>query len=594
MSKPRYGSDLLVDLLRGTQVKYVSLNPGASIRGIHESIVNYGGNHDPQIILTTHESLAVAIAHGYAKATGQPMAALIHDVVGLQNALVGIFNAWADRVPLVLIGGTGPMDTTLRRPYFIDSVHTALTQGELVRNCAKWVDQPASIAAMPLSYLRAYRLATSPPRGPMYLCLDVSLQEGEIPPGVALPSPPSYIQASRIAPPPAAIDEIALLLVEADSPVIVAGMVGEQPEAFWALVELAEVLGAPVIDLCDMHSPSRLNFPSHHPLDLTYAAEEALANADLVLALDVLNLPEVFTRNNRSKEGPHEPLLPATAKVVDISLRDLTTGSWVVDHQPYPAYRSITAEASFALPALVGAVRQLSQKRRGFQARREARLVHWTARHQAARASRRKALTASHGSEGRLSQGYVAEVLWELVRDLEADWVVAHGNPQVLRPIWDFARPRQHLGGSGGGGLPYALGASLGVALAHREGGTVCINLQGDGDLLYAPGGLWTAAHHRLPLLTVVLNNRSYYQDERHQEAVSRLRGRPVESKTIGIRLEDPPIHLAQLARSMGLVAEGPVSSAESLRPSLQRALREVVEHRTPAFVEVLVSGGTI
>ncbi|MDR7523659.1 MAG: thiamine pyrophosphate-binding protein, partial [Armatimonadota bacterium] len=143
--RPLYGSDLVVDVLRALGVEYAALNPGATFRGLHDSLVNYGGNRRPQIIQCCHEEIAVAVAHGYTKAAGRPMAAIVHDVVGLQHASMAIFNAWCDRVPLLVLGGTGPMAAEQRRPW-IDWIHTALVQGQAVRDYVTWDDQPASLA----------------------------------------------------------------------------------------------------------------------------------------------------------------------------------------------------------------------------------------------------------------------------------------------------------------------------------------------------------------------------------------------------------------------------------------------------------------
>ena len=132
IEKPRaeWGSDVVVDLLKAFEIEYIAINPGATFRGLHDSLVNYGGNHAPEIILCNHEEIAVALAHGYARAKGRPMAAAVHNVVGLQHASMAIYNAWADRLPVIVMGGTGPMDSANRRPW-IDWVHTANVQGKL-------------------------------------------------------------------------------------------------------------------------------------------------------------------------------------------------------------------------------------------------------------------------------------------------------------------------------------------------------------------------------------------------------------------------------------------------------------------------------
>src|SRR5512139_382711 len=199
--KPKYGSDLIVDLMRALDIEYAAFNPGATFRGIHDSIVNYGGNTKPEVIFCCHEEYSVAMAHGYAKATGKPMAAITHDVVGLQHATMAIFNAWCDRVPIIVMGGTGPMDAARRRPR-IDWQHTALVQGNIVRDYVKWDDQPFSIRGVPDSLIRGYRIAMTEPKAPVYICYDADLQEDELKESIEIPditrfAPPTPLQATR-------------------------------------------------------------------------------------------------------------------------------------------------------------------------------------------------------------------------------------------------------------------------------------------------------------------------------------------------------------------------------------------------------------
>src|SRR3989454_4505499 len=282
-----YGSDLVVDLLRAMGIEPVALNPGATFRGLHDSLVNYGGNR-PEHILTTHEEIAVALAHGYAKAKGRPMAAVVHDIVGLQHASMAIFNAFCDRVPLLVLGATGPMDTSRRRPW-IDWIHTALVQGTQVRDYVKLDDQPASVAAIPEAFLRAWRLARTEPQGPVYLCLDAALQEEALERPVPLPDVARYQPATPPHADPRAIDDAARRLAEARYPVIVVESLGRRPEATGALGRLAERLAAPLVDLAG-ESEGRPSVPSRHPLDMSGAHAEVVADADVVLALDVTNV----------------------------------------------------------------------------------------------------------------------------------------------------------------------------------------------------------------------------------------------------------------------------------------------------------------
>src|SRR5258705_13940315 len=177
----RYGSDLVVDLLKILGIEYVALNPGSSFRGIHDSLVNYesGRTPNPEMILCCHEEIAVAVPHGYAKATGKIMPAIVHNVVGLQHASMAIYNAWCDHTPVMVMGGTGPMNSAKRRPW-IDWIHTAQLQGNLVRDFVKWDDQPHAVGDVPESLLRACRTALTSPGGPVYVCFDADVQEGAV------------------------------------------------------------------------------------------------------------------------------------------------------------------------------------------------------------------------------------------------------------------------------------------------------------------------------------------------------------------------------------------------------------------------------
>src|SRR6266513_1965612 len=174
-----FGSDLIADTLRDLAIPYIALNPGASYRGLHDSLVNYLGNAAPQMLLCLHEESAVAIAHGYAKVTGKAMAAAVHSNVGLMHATMAIFNAWCDRMPVIVLGATGPVDAVKRRPW-IDWIHTMRDQASLVRDFVKWDDQPASIGAAFESMLRAQQIAQTAPKGPVYVCFDAALQEEKL------------------------------------------------------------------------------------------------------------------------------------------------------------------------------------------------------------------------------------------------------------------------------------------------------------------------------------------------------------------------------------------------------------------------------
>jgi thiamine pyrophosphate-dependent acetolactate synthase large subunit-like protein len=580
-SQPRYGSDIVVDLLRAVGIDHVAINPGATFRGLHDSLVNYAGTGGPEMILTLHEEIAVGVAHGYAKAKRRPMAAVVHDIVGLQHASMAIFNAFCDRVPIVVLGATGPMDATRRRPW-IDWIHTALVQGNQVRDYVKLDDQPATLSSLPESFLRAWRVACTEPQGPVYVCLDAALQEQPIDRPVPLPDVARFRPSTPPHPDPRAIDDAAKSLVEARFPVIVAESLGRRPEASASLCRLAELLAAPMIDL-SAESQGRPSVPAPHPLDMSNARHEVVAEADVVLALDVTSFLQALGQTDRSTREVR--LFNEAARIIAISLDDYAFRSWATTFQSLaPVDLPIAADAGLALPPLLRAVQdRLARDSR--VAERHARGKKVAARTAALRAEALAAVALERSTKP-VTPAVFASEIWNVIKD--EDWILANGTAKGwARRIWDW-KPDRSYGGSGGAGLGYGFPASLGVALAHRGSGKVCVNLQSDGDSLYVISALYTAAHHRLPLLTVMFNNRTYGNDEEHQEAVAKTRARPVENKVIGIRIDDPAPDFATIARGFGVHAEGPVDGADAIGPALRRALDVVKKEGRPALVDVL------
>jgi acetolactate synthase I/II/III large subunit len=578
--RPEYGSDVIVDCLRAFDIEYAALNPGATFRGLHDSIVNYGRNVRPQIIQCCHEEIAVAIAHGYGKAKGRPMAAIVHDLVGLLHATMAVYVAWLDRAPALVLGATGPMAVEQRRPW-IDWIHTALVQGQAVREYVKWDDQPASLAGIVESVVRGHRIAMTEPRGPVYLCFDAEIQERRL--TEAVPAPP----LGRFAPPapaqadPRTLDTAARWLVEAERPVAVADYVGRNARGVDGLVELAEVLDLPVVDL-----GSRFNFPNTHPLDLTGADEELLAAADVVLALDVFDLQKALGTVDRTTRLAR-PLVAPRAKIVHISLNDLIARAWAQEYgRLQPVDLAITADTSVALPALAAACRPLLREAEGREARSRARRADLAGIRR--RVRDRWHETAERAYDARpISFSRLAAELWDVVKD--EDWALVNRTLRGwTRRLWAWTAPSQYVGALMGGGVGYGVGHAIGAALANADSGRLSIDIQPDGDFLYTSSALWTAAHHRTPLLVVMFNNRSYFNDEDHQILMAKARGRPVEHAHIGLRMDDPPVDFAGLARSFGVYAEGPVEDPADLRPALARAAGYVRRERRPALVDVV------
>jgi acetolactate synthase-1/2/3 large subunit len=577
---PVYGSDLVVDLLRAMGIEHVALNPGATFRGLHDSLVNYGQG-TPELILTTHEEIAVALAHGYAKAKGAPMATVVHDIVGLQHASMAIFNAFCDRAAVLVLGGTGPMDTTRRRPW-IDWIHTALVQGTQVRDYVKLDDQPSSVGAIPESLLRAWRQARAEPQGPVYVCLDAALQEDELERPVPLPDVSRFRPAAAPHADPRAIDDAARRLVEARFPLVVVEALGRRPEATPVLCRLAERLAAPLVDLA-VEYQGRPSVPGAHPLDMSGARHEVVGEADVVLALDVTNLLGALGLTDRSTREVR--LLGGHTGVIAISLDDYAVRSWAQTYQSLvPVDLPIAADAALALPALLAAVEdRLATDSRATERRQRAERI--ATRHAALRAEWRATAQLERSLKPLAPSALAAEV-WDVIQ--HEDWILANGTGKGwARRLWDW-RPERACGGSGGAGLGYGLPAALGVTLAHRGSGKLCVNLQADGDLLYVVGALYTAAHHHLPLLTVMFNNRTYGNDEEHQETVAKARGRPVENKVVGIRIDEPAPDFARIAQGFGVYAEGPIDDVAMVGPALRRALHVVKDEGRPALVDVI------
>jgi thiamine pyrophosphate-dependent acetolactate synthase large subunit-like protein len=558
-----FGSDIAAEALRALDIPYIALNPGASYRGLHDSLVNHLGNARPQMLLCLHEEHAVAIAHGYAKVTGRAMAAAVHSNVGLFHATMAIFNAWCDRIPVIVIGATGPVDAAKRRPW-IDWIHTARDQGAIVRGYVKWDDQPASPAATREALLRAGWIAQTAPRGPVYVNLDAELQEAPL----EAPLPPidatRFMPPGPVAPPPAAIAQAVSLLRAAKRPVILAGRVSRSLAAWNARVALAEALGARVVT--DLKQGAA--FPTDHPLHAgapgTIApvkeAAAALREADLILSLDWIDLAGTL----RTLFGDDAP----SARIIQVTLDHLVHNGWSMDYQGLPPVDLLlAAEPDVAAPALLDALGVAGDPRS---------------------ASAPTALPESPTGE-RVTVDDLAAALRRAVGTRAV--TLTHLPLGWNGASWPFRHPLDYIGAEGGAGIGSGPGVSVGAALALRESGRLPVAVCGDGDFLMGVTALWTAVHYRIPLLVVVANNNSFYNDEVHQERVARMRARPVENKWIGQRIDDPDIDLAAMARAQGARGFGPVTRATGLEAILSEALA-AVEDGAATVVDVRVEPG--
>jgi thiamine pyrophosphate-dependent acetolactate synthase large subunit-like protein len=555
-----FGSDVVAETLRALRIPYIALNPGASYRGLHDSIVNFLGNEQPQILLCLHEESAVAIAHGYAKVTGRAMAAAVHSNVGLLHATMAIFNAWCDRMPIVVLGATGPVDATRRRPW-IDWIHTAADQGALIRGYTKWDDQPASPGAARESVLRACWLANSAPQGPVYVNLDAGMQEASLP----APLPP--IDAQRYLPhvaagPSAELVPRALeLLTAAKRPLILAGRVSRDLDAWNRRVQLAEAFGARVATDLKVGAA----FPTDHPLHVgartTLATDNvpaAIREADAIMSLDWVDLGGTFQAMGGAPTCP----------VIQVSLDHNLHNGWSMDHQGLaPVDLFIAADPDATVAALLGAI-----DRRGRPDKPA-----WP---------RARQTSPTPSPAGPMAVADMASVLRHAVGD--RDVCLTHVSLSWQGDFWDFRHPLDYIGSDGGAGMGAGPGISIGAALALRGSGRMPVAICGDGDFMMGCTALWTAVHYRIPLLIVVANNRSFYNDEVHQERMAIARNRPVENKWIGQRITDPDIDMTQIARAQGAHGFGPADTASKLEAALTEAIA-VVENGGVAVVDARI-----
>ncbi|MDB5906823.1 MAG: Cyclohexane,2-dione hydrolase, partial [Massilia sp.] len=550
-------------------------NPGASYRGLHDSIINYGQNY-PHMMLCQHEETAVQIAHGYAKASGKPMIAILHNLVGLLHSNMAVYYAYIDRVPIFLMGATGPMDETKRRPR-IDWTHTANVQGQAVRDYTKWDYQPHVVDGVPESFARAYGVMMTEPRGPIYMCYDAGLQEAPLDHEVLMPPASAMAVPTRLAADPSAIEKAAAMLAKAERPVILAEFVGRDPAGFHALVAFAETLGAPVFDL-----NSRLNFPSCHPLNLSMV-KDVFRDADLILCLDVRDWEKPTTELNSTTREINSNL-PEGAIWIDIGFGDLELSSWAMDYQRLlHADLRIMADTTLAIPALNQAFRKHVERDSTLAERIGRRTEKYAGLHRARRAKWAEQ-ARTDWDQSPLSLPRLASEVWDVIR--HEDWVLTAGTLEDwTRKLWDFDRPYRHPGKSLG--TATQIGISLGVALAHRDAGRLVVDIQPDGDLMFDAGALWVAAKHKIPMLIVMYNNRAYYNDWEHQIRMAHQRGTDLEKAHIGMDLDDPAPDFATMARSMGWYAEGPIEHGDEVGPALKRAI-ERVKAGQPALLDTI------
>ena len=572
---PRPGSDFMVDVIKTLNFDYVASNPGSSFRSLHESTVNYGNNKMPEFITCMHEESSVALAHGYAKAAGKPMAVYAHGTVGLQHASMAIYNAWCDRVPMVIFAGNG-QDANKRRPG-TEWSHSVQDAGALVRDFVKWDDMPGSLQHFAESTVRAYKLATTSPMEPTLIVADMELQEDHIEDEAALRIP-KLIAAIPSQGDAGALAEAAKLLVNAKSPVILADRAARTQEGIKRLVELAEALNVPVVDL-----GGRMNFPSRHYLCHSDARRALVRDADVVLMLEVYDPWGQFN----SVGDPHKEyrrLAKPDVKIISISMSDVYIRSNYQDFQRFmPVDLPIVGDVEATLPLLTEAVKRATtpDRKAAIEARgpklRETQLK---------LIANAKEEAAVGWDLAPITTARMAMETWNAIKD-EAWSLAVSDRISWARRLWPTTEHYQMLGGSGGQGVGYGAPAAVGAALANRDRGRFTVTFQPDGDLMYAPGVLWTAAHHKIPLLLVMHNNRAYHQEVMHLQRMAALHDRRPDQAGIGNAIDNPNIDYAKLAQAHGVWGEGPITDPAKLGAALRRALA-VVKGGAPALLDVV------
>ena len=548
------GSDYMVDVLRALDLDYCASNCGSSFEGLQESIVNHGGNRMPEFLTCLHEESAVAMAHGYAKIEGKPMMALLHGTIGIQHASMAIYNAYCDRVPVYLVAGIdneGPV-----------AAHNATDMAALVRDFVKWDHQPESLEEFGRSAVRAYSIATTPPMAPVLIVVNAQEQKAAI--EGAAPSVPPISRPQFPSADLGSIREMARLLVNAENPLITAGLAARSQEGIDLLVELAELLQAPVND-----GSARLNFPSRHPL-----AGTGTGQPDVILNLEPGGRPGPAIGGSRA----HTITISSAEFLISSNFNVNGSGAGSAD-------LLVAADAQATLPALIEEVRRVvTDEQRGRFARRGSEI---TAAHSERR--RQAVANARYGWDASpVSLARIAAELWPLIKS--EDW--SFSSPQGFiggwpGRLWDMKKSYHSIGGHGGGGMGYSLPASVGAALANKRHGRITININGDGDLNYAPGALWTAVHHQIPLLTIVHNNRAYHQELMYLQQQCAARNRGVDRAPVGTTITDPNIDYAQMARAYGMHAQGPIEHPTDLGPALRRGV-ERIKAGEPALIDIV------
>jgi acetolactate synthase I/II/III large subunit len=570
----RPGSDLMVQVLRDMGVEYVAANPGSTFEGLQESLVNYGDkpNVMPEFITALHEESAVTMAHGYGKATGQPMCALLHGTIGVQHAAMSIYQAYYDQTPVLLIGG--------RELAFI-AAHAANDIAGMVRSYTKWDAQPKTLEESLVAIQRAYQEAITPPCGPTLVIIDSELQKEE----AGTMKVPTYLPPKITGVDATTAREIASGLLAAQNPRIAVGRL-RTPEGVRRAVELAELVAATTSTAA---TQGPMSFPQRHPL----CGPGANSTSDYTLGLEVPGAQVALVGPNMSTLLSRDVTNIGFGGIAPGVTRPRGGGGAGAGagrgRGNAPAGRTVAVDAEASLPAIIDEVkRQMSpDKQRVIQ---ERATKHAAANQDARITALRQALEQRRAGwdSSPVSTARIYAELWPLIRN--EDWILS--SPSNFSgghnaALWDHDKPYSYLGGQGAGGMGYGAPASVGAGLAAKSRGQIVVNVQTDGDMNYAPGVLWTAQHHRLPVLTVMHNNRAWHQELMFLEYVCGVRGRGGDRGHIGTTLRDPFIDYRMMAAAYGMAGEGPIADPTKLAPALKRGLASVKKGQ-PYMIDVL------
>jgi thiamine pyrophosphate-dependent acetolactate synthase large subunit-like protein len=580
LGKPqmKWGSDVVAEVTRRLDLKYIALVPGASYRGFHDSIVNYLGNDNPQMVICLHEEHAVSIADGYGKVTETPMAVALHANVGLMHATMPIFNAWCDRTPMIIFGANGPVDAHRRRPW-IDWIHSAKDQASMIRNYTKWDDQPASPQAAVESVLRANQISRTAPYGPVYICLDAGLQEAPLTEEISIPDAARFLPAPTPAVQADSLARVIKAIGKAKFPLILMGRLSRKQADWERRVRFAEAIGAAVLT----SSNDAAAFPTTHALHFAppcvrpnKSAIALIEKADLIISLDWLDLAGIL----RLALSDSQTQKPTDKTVIHCSVDNYRTNGWSMDHQ---------ALAAIDIPILAEPDQLVAQLLEEMAVKRDGKIKHRPAMKQIGHWNQPALVAAAAKNGTRMTQ-------WDMAMTVRA---FAKNKPVTFSrlPIgwpgeaYEFDGPLSFMGNDGGGAVGTGPGHTIGAALALKDSGRLTVGVLGDGDYLMGVNALWTASHFDIPVMIVVADNRSYFNDEMHQERVAQMRSRPAQNRWIGQQIDNPRVDLVAMARAQGFDSEAPVSTSEDLASALKRGA-EIVANGGRYFIDSMIEPG--